>query len=430
MISESEWTKNQREFVGSTFPTPKGGIVTVVGVHSKRSNGAARFAIKCSICSEDEELFPLGALKASKKDLLDGKTSCGCSNSYAYSPKQYDIKLKRFSCNNEYKYVKQIGNFKGDRTKIELYNPVTKSTWKSSDIRHYLRGKTGDPSLKLDKIAMNSRKDDAVLIKEFIKSGAFHERTVFCRDIDESNRSTRHFKYKCPLCSEDDYVKAGICNGIFSAAIASLKKGMLACRCNKSYKWNEKEMELKLSNVLKIHNSEFNNFVGKYKNLSCEFEWTCTYGHKNKSLIGNFLYTKPKSEEFNRCKTCLKDYRKTIAGFYGWYPERAEEEDNLYVIIFDNKYFKVGRAFNIDDRIGKGGKRGLIKSSGVGFDKLKIVTTYRGRHEDIYKLETTCHNYLYSLGLSHKESTWTTETFEMEALPLAIDYLNTNHTPQ
>ena len=35
----------------------------------------------------------------------------------------------------------------------------------------------------------------------------------------------------------------------------------------------------------------------------------------------------------------------------GFYPERAEEQDFLYVLNFDDKFIKVGRSFDVDERI-------------------------------------------------------------------------------
>ncbi|AGH32055.1 hypothetical protein VPIG_00199 [Vibrio phage PWH3a-P1] len=55
-VPESEWTKSQREFVGTKFPTPKGGVLTVVGVSGDKSGSNVKFICECSICSKDTEL--------------------------------------------------------------------------------------------------------------------------------------------------------------------------------------------------------------------------------------------------------------------------------------------------------------------------------------------------------------------------------------
>lgn len=71
MIPESEWTKGQREFIGTQFPTPRGGVLTVVGVSENRTSFKyINFVYECSLCSLDTELFPLGSLYTSKNSLL------------------------------------------------------------------------------------------------------------------------------------------------------------------------------------------------------------------------------------------------------------------------------------------------------------------------------------------------------------------------
>lgn len=93
-IPESEWTKNQREFVGRTFPTPKGGVLTVVGVSIEKSNGAAKFICECSMCSADNELFPYN-FSTTKGSLIKGYVPCGCSNKPKWTEEQFNVRIKR-----------------------------------------------------------------------------------------------------------------------------------------------------------------------------------------------------------------------------------------------------------------------------------------------------------------------------------------------
>lgn len=92
-VPESEWTKGQREFVGSTFPTPKGGVLTVVGVNScTKSNGrhwGQKFNLICSICSEEKDLWPYGSISSTKNNLEKGKTPCGCRKVNKYSLRDF-----------------------------------------------------------------------------------------------------------------------------------------------------------------------------------------------------------------------------------------------------------------------------------------------------------------------------------------------------
>jgi hypothetical protein len=76
VIPEEEWTNNQREFVGSEFDTPKGGVLTVTGVVGKTKRGMALFSVECSICSKDDNRV----FTAAKNNLKVGKCPCNCSS--------------------------------------------------------------------------------------------------------------------------------------------------------------------------------------------------------------------------------------------------------------------------------------------------------------------------------------------------------------
>lgn len=66
MVPAEQWTKSQREFVGTQFPTPKRGVLTVIGVSEEKSGSSNKFLCECSICSKDEELWPYDSIQAIK----------------------------------------------------------------------------------------------------------------------------------------------------------------------------------------------------------------------------------------------------------------------------------------------------------------------------------------------------------------------------
>lgn len=79
MVPESELTKSQREFIGTQFPTPKGGVLTVVGVSSDKLDKTPKFICECNICSAHKTIFPLGSFQITKGSLLKGSIPCACS---------------------------------------------------------------------------------------------------------------------------------------------------------------------------------------------------------------------------------------------------------------------------------------------------------------------------------------------------------------
>lgn len=74
-------TSNMKDFLGSEFNTPKGGVVRVESLLGKEDfiGGSNVYLLSCSICSEDTELWSVGSIYSKKGNLLSGKIPCGCS---------------------------------------------------------------------------------------------------------------------------------------------------------------------------------------------------------------------------------------------------------------------------------------------------------------------------------------------------------------
>lgn len=261
-IPESEWTRLQREFVGTSFTTDKGSVLTVTGVSGKDKQGAALFSVECSICSLDTELFPEG-LNSTKGHLQnkDGglrTPPCGCSKNTHWSQSQWKIKVQR-ECNQRgYIFHGWGEKFKGQYTKLDLYNPVTGNHWKSTLINSFLSKGHGDPE--------------------------------------------------------------------------EAKQGQ------------------KLS------------------------------GHG-----------------------------------YGYYPHRAKEQDNLYVIRFKkDQVIKVGRAFEVISRLYNGKGNSLLKASSHELQDIEILSIYTATHQEVYDTEQAIHAELTDLGY-HRLLEWTGEGFDYDS---------------
>lgn len=264
-IPESEWTKGQREFVGTQFPTPKGGILTVTGVVGKYGS-AAVFGLECSICSKDVELWPRGSITSKKDNLVKGQSFCGCT-----------------------------------------FNP----------------------------------------------------------------------------------------------------------------RWTQEQREYQIGKVCLDENLKFVGWdhIKGYINSWSKFNWLCSEGHKCTSTVDNFLI------QGNRCITCYKQKQKELGYYNGYYPERKDEKDFLYIMNFNGKYIKVGRAFDIDNRLNKR-KSGLIDCSKVSRENIKILQVFTSNHQTIYDTEQWLHSELRERGFEYNEEDglWSIELFDIDSLPV-LDYL-------
>lgn len=399
-------TPSQKEFIGSRFTTKTGSVLEVIGVKGKTSRGVAIFTCTCTICSEDTEVFPEGSIYSTKGNLLNGATPCACNGGHHYSVTQYKILIERLCNKYDYTFLGFVDEFKDSSTKIKLKNNKTGSAWDTTSIRGFINQNVRDPSTRGERIGKVLKVDRSVHIKDFYSAG-------FSKDYYfwESNRVNSqgfypYWYYYCPICSEDEYVKNGLCTGIFEQSLVYLKRGLKNCRCSKHYKYTQEQIEFKIKSLCDEDNYIFTGWEdGQYEGCHSKFKFICPLGHSDSTLPYTFI-------KGCRCKKCSQIARnKDLPAFYGYYQNRANEQDFLYIIIFKDKgYFKVGRTFNFDRRLTQ-----LARESSTPKEDIILYRLYKGLHADIYKQEQYIHDHLTKLGL-HCKLTWSSEVFMMEGL--------------
>ena len=495
MIPEYKWTKNQKDFVGTHFPTPKGGTLTVVGVRGKDNKGAAIFTLECSICSKDAEVWPYGSINSVKSNLLQSKSPCGCaqnpyyteeqdiiltqrivdkyhknlkvvgvnglkasdkrftlvcnicskdkdlfplgsiisykgslqsgtlpcgcSKKYNWSEEQYMIRIKRECEKRGYKFLGFNIN-KGCKvssdTLIKLYNNATGNSWDTTNISNFFQGQ-GDPIAGRKRADSARRLEDIEHINNFMNTGSFAEGTKFEKiGVFGTSDYAYYWNYTCPICSNDEFVKAGVCSGIFTARQSNLQKGFVSCRCAKNYKYSKEQREYQVEKICKEDGLTFIRWEGSYKSNRSKLIWLCKDGHKCSSTLSDFMVGK-------RCNTCFKIKQRENGIGYGYYPDRVDEKDYLYIMNFNNKYIKVGRAFNIEKRLNKT-KSGLIDLSEIPREDIKILQVLTSNHQTVYNSEQWLHTQLRGQGFEYNgpDGLWSIELFDMDSLPV-LDYL-------
>lgn len=396
-------TKSQREFIGTEFPTPKGGVLTVTGVVGRRDSNAI-FGLECSICSLDTELWFKGKIRSLKCDLTRGGIPCGCAKSPKWTEDQTKIRVER-ECNKRgYIFHGWSGEYKGKATHLDLENQKTGNRWKSTTIHNFMQG-GGDPEERKEKLKQSRLIEDETHIKEFMSTGKFLEGTKFWRSNKKSSKGHQpYWNYSCPDCSSDAHVKAGVCSGVFEANMGKLKLGQLSCRCTDKYLWTQKQREYQITKALSTEGGRFIDWCegGGYKNYRSKFKWECREGHSCETSVDNLI------NQNNRCSTCNKIRQKEDGRTYGYYPHRKDEQDNLYLIDFKSQgCIKVGRAFDVDKRIPQ-----LLKQSGCTRDEIEILQVLSGTHQEVYETEQWIHSELTERGFYHETSTWSVETFD------------------
>lgn len=165
-------TKNQQNFIGTQFDTPKGGTLTVIGVAGKKSN-ITLFSLECSVCSGDKGLWPSGSIISSKGNLERGQIPCGCAKKTFWTEQQYEVLVKRESKRRGYVFIEFEGDRKGKDTKLKLHNPVNGNTWEST-IHNFINHGRGCPlESKYNKIWNTAEREDQIKNVLFVEGGRF-----------------------------------------------------------------------------------------------------------------------------------------------------------------------------------------------------------------------------------------------------------------
>lgn len=192
------------------------------------------------------------------------------------------------------------------------------------------------------------------------------------------------------------------------ASVDSVINNGYGCpKCSNKYKPTEQEAFDRCKSICETEYYESLGFPDGYKNIHSRFEYSCKKHGKQNVNYGNFV------NRGTRCKGCWKERQKEITrdtgNRNGYYPERKNEQDFLYILDFDSQFIKVGRSFDVDNRITNLKSVSSIKK----IHKLRIFTA---THQEIYDLEQDLHSELRERNFQHYVD-WSTECFTSDSLP-------------
>lgn len=396
MIPESEWTRLQREFVGTTFKTSKGGILTVTGVAGKIGSNNAVFTLECSVCSEDKELFPDGTITSVKVSLLEGSVPCDCAKKRKWTPEQ-DLILVNRLLTEKMPHLKAVATIeeKGKDRKFILECNVCSKDAELWPLGCIISTKG---NLVVGQIPCGCSKNPRWTQSQYetlVKCECLQRSYEFLGFVDGYRGHKTYLRLHNPH------------NGnTWNTTINDFLNNNSGCPLEAGLKrWTAQEREGQINNVFKIEGGEFIGWKdGRYKNCYSKFNWLCSEGHSCITSVSNFL------NGGKRCTTCVKIKQREEGRMHGYYPARKDEQDNLYIIYFKKgDYIKVGRSFDVDRRI-----KELLKPSNHKRNEIEILSIYTGKHQDVYDTEQWIHEELTERGFYHNESDWTVETFDAD----------------
>lgn len=282
------------DFIGKVFGDK--GQLTVVGWDGSRSGHNRAYSLFCSECAKDRELFGESVFKCTKGNLLRGAIPCGCSKGYRWDEKQYLLLADR-NCRTVDRRVK---NVVGDwRDRASIVNVSCDKCQKCSELllANVLKG-------DIRKCSCQYRTPDEDIISTIMSHGRLHKDVVLWR----SKTKPSNFEYNCPVCSNDEYVQAGVCSGIFSAPISNLTKGQLACRCSKRVMWTKDQQEYRINRSLdgKAH---FVEWLQGYKGTTSKAVVNCPEHGEWKASTADII------DSGSGCPTCAKTgYSELLQG--------------------------------------------------------------------------------------------------------------------
>ncbi|QKE60599.1 hypothetical protein KPP_11861 [Klebsiella phage KPP-1] len=240
-LEQDEWSLTR-----PTFETPKGGVLKVVGLIwvSSKGRNRQRYILSCSTCSMDPELHGDGVFYSEKRSLQLGYLPCYCSKNPRYTEQGVKTLSLRLCKDSEHPFEGLQGEFLGQNTLVKrgcaLHGSFTQEF-------KFLKKGYKCPSCKGLNISRSKFQKDEDHISDFYNTGMFKEGTIFGRSLGKKDM----WSYRCPVCSEDEFVSSGLCSGIFTSSRDNLKAGKMPCRCvTKKYKKTE-DVAFVVKNILK-----------------------------------------------------------------------------------------------------------------------------------------------------------------------------------
>lgn len=302
--------------VGEEFITDLGTVMKVIMKTDKKKDNKCIYILECSICSLDEELWPLGSITDNNLKSLNTRKVCGCGDRVLWTEAQYKILLTREAQRTGFIFLGFATKFEGYATKVSFRGKNHEEIIETTSIGLFLKGVRGK-YFGVIKAGNSHKKDYCSYIDRFYATGKFIKGTIFGSSIDGT--ANRDWSYRCPLCSSDEFVVGGLCSGVFKGRTSDLLLGRRVCRCGKSWLTQEQQ-KFKINNTLKPFRGCFNRWVGGvYVNVNSVFTWKCQHNHENKKSVKNFF------KKVQGCKVCSDrkggfDPNKTATFYlYEWY---------------------------------------------------------------------------------------------------------------
>lgn len=273
-------------FVGSRFGKD-GQIEVLTRLPRSPHHSSLMYSVICHKCKTDSEMYGDGIFTAYKDGLTAGKIPCGCSKNPRMSVNQWRIRVERKCLLTNYILI-GFGEWAGQSTYLTLECPIDGTVWSTCTINNFMRDRSC-PTCAIRNRAEGKKLTLGESTDLFMSTGKYKEGTVFSK----VGTSGRTWQYTCPVCSDDKYVRAGLCSGIFTSDRTNFLGGKLTCRCSYAPRWDTAKREYQIKGIIDANNLDYTfvRWVSSegYRTQGDKFVLSCpVYGEFEKS-VANFI---------------------------------------------------------------------------------------------------------------------------------------------
>ena len=363
---------NKNKYIGSKI-----GNLEILRIAENKNN----VIVRCEVCARDSELFGNGEFEIYFHNLLNGIIPCGCAKSPWWTPEQSLIRLKRRL--NDFPNL-EIIDFNYSKIKKTESRPILRC--KKHDIHiesaslHLIMNKRYRGFCpQCEKESTSSRKTTPV--EEYTKLLGKYPANSFVIRSDENKplgkcgeKTGKYLIYNCGKCSNDKFVQAGLCDGLFRTLTTSIVKGHAPCRCSNKFRYSDAQIKYLAEEWLSENNISTTEFVGVYvpKFSKDRFLVFCCekHGYYRKALQNkNFKTT------FIHCPNCSE---------YGGYD--SSKKGYFYVITASGVNSFIG--FGISN-IPRRRLRTHVNSLKISNTVIKHLVIFEGRGKHVLSLESS-----------------------------------------
>lgn len=449
------------------------GNLEVVGLKEVTDKRVAKYFVKCSKCSIDTELYE-DYFISTKIALKQGKHPCNCSNKFLHTKKQWKVITKRKQPNIVWDSTHKEDEILKSNCKVACKCLDCKYKWDKTLISFsktgcpFCAGSIVEPLAKIGQMVKICNRSGARLVSfNGLKNVDFVN--IQCNTHGIFNIKISYFlskirKFACPECSKVntglvkrlpvdnchkemveiceklDYKPIGFVDGyknnyskfayecskhgIQSSSYSHLKNfhGCYWCGVearNIKNKLPEDEVIKRCKDACSDLGYEFVGLKEEYRNFLSRVIIKCPkHGDIVKTYqdlyIGRYgcIYCGRERSAIKR-----KENFNNLQDTFGLFKERKAEIDYLYVIKI-NDLIKVGRSFNVEERIKQ--LRRHFKTTNIS-----SISVWTDIHEEVLKTEQFIHSKLISWGYwEFPEDCFSYETFNAECLNLVLALLD------